>query len=163
MLEALNRFCDKHNIRKAESIYLFSMHVLCLIGLIHLCFNTQYLMRVLSDLSQFLVVEVTFHCLYALGITGGSHRLWAHKSYSASTPLKVLLMLLNAGTGLSDCRRQPRFYLPLVAGPPPAPQVLRHRIRSPHHATRFLLRSCGMVTGEEVRQDDRGGQEDQPG
>jgi stearoyl-CoA desaturase (delta-9 desaturase) len=40
---------------------------------------------------------VAFHSLYALGITGGSHRLWAHKSYTASPPLKVLLMLLNAG------------------------------------------------------------------
>lgn len=38
-----------------------------------------------------------FWVSYALGITGGSHRLWAHKSYKAKSPLKILLMLLNSG------------------------------------------------------------------
>lgn len=35
--------------------------------------------------------------MYGIGITGGCHRLWSHKSYSASTPLKILLMLWNSG------------------------------------------------------------------
>ena len=35
--------------------------------------------------------------MYGIGITGGCHRLWAHKSYTASTPLKVILMLWNSG------------------------------------------------------------------
>jgi hypothetical protein len=35
--------------------------------------------------------------LYAFGITAGCHRLWAHKSYEAKTPLKILLMFLNSG------------------------------------------------------------------
>lgn len=35
--------------------------------------------------------------MYGIGITGGCHRLWAHKSFTASTPLKVLLMLWNSG------------------------------------------------------------------
>ena len=30
-----------------------------------------------------------------LGITAGAHRLWAHRSYKASLPLRVLLMLAN--------------------------------------------------------------------
>lgn len=30
-----------------------------------------------------------------LGITAGAHRLWAHKSYKAKWPLRVLLMLFN--------------------------------------------------------------------
>lgn len=32
-----------------------------------------------------------------MGITGGSHRLWAHKSYSASLPLRVFWMLMSSG------------------------------------------------------------------
>lgn len=32
-----------------------------------------------------------------LGITAGYHRLWAHTSYAASTPLKLCLALLGAG------------------------------------------------------------------
>jgi len=31
-----------------------------------------------------------------LGITGGVHRLWAHRSYKASLPLKIFLMLANS-------------------------------------------------------------------
>lgn len=31
-----------------------------------------------------------------LGITGGSHRLWAHKSYKASWPIRVFLMFMNS-------------------------------------------------------------------
>jgi stearoyl-CoA desaturase (delta-9 desaturase) len=30
------------------------------------------------------------------GITGGVHRLWAHRSYKASFPLRVYLMLSNS-------------------------------------------------------------------
>lgn len=30
-----------------------------------------------------------------LGITAGAHRLWAHKSYSAKWPLKLMLMMFN--------------------------------------------------------------------
>lgn len=31
-----------------------------------------------------------------IGITGGVHRLWAHRSYKASFPLRVYLMLANS-------------------------------------------------------------------
>ena len=31
-----------------------------------------------------------------IGITGGVHRLWAHRSYKASFPLRVYLMLSNS-------------------------------------------------------------------
>ena len=32
----------------------------------------------------------------ALGITAGAHRLWAHRSYKARLPLRVLLALFNS-------------------------------------------------------------------
>jgi stearoyl-CoA desaturase (Delta-9 desaturase) len=31
-----------------------------------------------------------------LGITAGAHRLWAHRSYKATLPLRIFLMLLNS-------------------------------------------------------------------
>ena len=34
---------------------------------------------------------------YGLGVTAGSHRLWAHKCYDAKLPLRVFLMLMNSG------------------------------------------------------------------
>jgi hypothetical protein len=48
-------------------------------------------------LIQVLGVSIGFHMLYALGITAGAHRLWAHKSYHASAPLRFFLMLCNSG------------------------------------------------------------------
>lgn len=30
-----------------------------------------------------------------LGITAGAHRLWAHRSYKAKFPLRVILMIFN--------------------------------------------------------------------
>ena len=32
----------------------------------------------------------------ALGITGGAHRLWSHRSYTATTPIRFLLMICNS-------------------------------------------------------------------
>lgn len=46
---------------------------------------------------KILAIHGCFWVMYCIGITAGSHRLWAHKSYSASTPLKVLLMLWSSG------------------------------------------------------------------
>ena len=34
-------------------------------------------------------------CMCALGITAGAHRLWAHKSYKAKLPFRILLAILN--------------------------------------------------------------------
>ena len=31
-----------------------------------------------------------------LGITAGAHRLWAHRSYKAKLPLRIVLMVLNS-------------------------------------------------------------------
>lgn len=30
-----------------------------------------------------------------LGITAGAHRLWAHRSYKAKWPLRLILMIFN--------------------------------------------------------------------
>lgn len=35
------------------------------------------------------------YSLSGLGITAGAHRLWAHRSYKARFPLRVILMIFN--------------------------------------------------------------------
>lgn len=37
-----------------------------------------------------------------LGITGGAHRLWAHRSYKARLPLRILLTIFNT-IAFQDC------------------------------------------------------------
>ena len=36
-----------------------------------------------------------WHCFGGLGITGGSHRLWSHKAYTAGPAYRIFLMLMN--------------------------------------------------------------------
>ncbi|KAL0274795.1 UNVERIFIED_CONTAM: hypothetical protein PYX00_002834 [Menopon gallinae] len=53
----------------------------------------------LSLMSAKLYTTMLAYVLYimgGLGITAGAHRLWAHKSYSAKLPLKIILMIFNS-------------------------------------------------------------------
>jgi stearoyl-CoA desaturase (delta-9 desaturase) len=43
------------------------------------------------------VWSVLYYFATGLGITAGYHRLWAHKSYSATRPLEIFLALVGAG------------------------------------------------------------------
>jgi stearoyl-CoA desaturase (delta-9 desaturase) len=37
-----------------------------------------------------------------IGVTAGTHRLWAHRSYKAKTPLKILLMIMQTSALQND-------------------------------------------------------------
>jgi len=56
-----------------------------------------YGLSLLPSLS-FLTLAWTFGCFVfsAIGITAGAHRLWSHRSYKASAPLRVFLALANS-------------------------------------------------------------------
>jgi stearoyl-CoA desaturase (Delta-9 desaturase) len=41
------------------------------------------------------IFAIVLYYMAGLGITAGAHRLWAHRSYKANVPLKVILMLFN--------------------------------------------------------------------
>ena len=43
----------------------------------------------------FVFIGLFTYFLGALGITAGAHRLWAHRSYKAKTPLRVFLAFCN--------------------------------------------------------------------
>ena len=62
------------------------------------------------------LIALAFLYLNGLSITGGYHRLWAHKAYQAKTPLKVFYALWGAGAlqnsilvWASDHRRHHRY------------------------------------------------------
>jgi stearoyl-CoA desaturase (delta-9 desaturase) len=46
--------------------------------------------------SETFVFAAVLYVCSALGITAGVHRLWAHKSYKAGLPLRVILMIFNS-------------------------------------------------------------------
>lgn len=75
-------------------IYLPLVHILACMGLYKCALSVLGCAGAPQALT--LAWTVALWPLSALGITGGSHRLWAHKSYQAALPLRVLLMLLNS-------------------------------------------------------------------
>jgi fatty-acid desaturase len=43
----------------------------------------------------FLFTAILLYQAGGLGITAGAHRLWAHRSYKAKWPLRLILMIFN--------------------------------------------------------------------
>lgn len=41
------------------------------------------------------IFAMTLYSFSGLGITAGAHRLWAHRSYKAKWPLRLILMIFN--------------------------------------------------------------------
>uniref|UniRef100_A0A183BXT1 FA_desaturase domain-containing protein n=1 Tax=Globodera pallida TaxID=36090 RepID=A0A183BXT1_GLOPA len=70
-----------------RNVFLFLLlHLGALSGLYHLIFTAKW---ATIGWSLFLWVAG------GVGITAGAHRLWSHKSYKASLPLRLLLIVMN--------------------------------------------------------------------
>ena len=67
--------------------------------------------------------------LSGLGITAGSHRLWAHRSYKAKLPLRIFLVLLNSFAHEGSILWSPR---PTLAARHDSDGGQNHRARSTH-------------------------------
>ncbi len=67
-------------------VYMILAHTAAVVGL----FTIPYC-KPLTLLWAFILWPISGN-----GITGGVHRLWAHRSYKASFPLRVFLMLSNS-------------------------------------------------------------------
>ena len=74
------------NINWPMVIYLTLVHVAAWIGLV-----TIPLCKWQTLLEAFILWPIT-----GLGITAGVHRLWAHRSYNANMPYRILLMIMNS-------------------------------------------------------------------
>ncbi|KAF5302715.1 hypothetical protein FQR65_LT08457 [Abscondita terminalis] len=79
---------DEYKLRLVwRNIFLFAyLHALALYGF-YLMFTSA---KILTSLWGFVLYQ-----LGGLGITAGAHRLWAHRSYKAKWPLRLLLTLFN--------------------------------------------------------------------
>ena len=42
-----------------------------------------------------IVLAFSFYVMSGLGITAGVHRLWSHRAFKATTPLKLILCIWN--------------------------------------------------------------------
>lgn len=49
-----------------------------------------------------IIFAMLLYCISVLGITAGAHRLWAHRSYKAKLPLRILLTVFNT-IAFQDC------------------------------------------------------------
>nr|CAH7717153.1 unnamed protein product [Callosobruchus chinensis] len=48
------------------------------------------------------VFAILYGAFTAMGVTAGAHRLWAHRTYKAKTPLRVFLMILQSAALQND-------------------------------------------------------------
>uniref|UniRef100_A0A914BY98 Fatty acid desaturase domain-containing protein n=1 Tax=Acrobeloides nanus TaxID=290746 RepID=A0A914BY98_9BILA len=70
-----------------RNVILFTaLHIGAFIGLYQLIFQASFMTIIWTIICQ---------VLSELSVTAGAHRLWAHRSYKARTPLKIFLMLTN--------------------------------------------------------------------
>jgi len=76
------------NVRYVMSSYISIVHLLAIWGL----------WRVITLQCRLVTIgiAIAFYILGGLGITAGAHRLWAHRSYEASSGLRFFLMLCNS-------------------------------------------------------------------
>lgn len=53
-------------------------------------------------LSLFYFTGYIFTYCAGIGVTCGAHRLWSHRGYKATLPLRTLMMLLHTCAGQND-------------------------------------------------------------
>uniref|UniRef100_A0AC34QG24 Uncharacterized protein n=1 Tax=Panagrolaimus sp. JU765 TaxID=591449 RepID=A0AC34QG24_9BILA len=71
-----------------RNVFLFAvLHVGALIGLYQFLFLAKW---------QTVIWTLLGWVISGVGITAGAHRLWSHKSYKATLPLRVILMLMDS-------------------------------------------------------------------
>mmetsp|Transcript_22390 Transcript_22390/g.52566 ORF Transcript_22390/g.52566 Transcript_22390/m.52566 type:complete len:330 (+) Transcript_22390:55-1044(+) len=82
-------------IRKHSKLGDFNWPMIVYIGLAHVA-AIYGLFTIPKCSKSTLMMAFLFWPLSGLGITAGVHRLWAHRSYTATFPLRVFLMLINS-------------------------------------------------------------------
>lgn len=67
-----------------------------LMGALHLTSIYGFYLLFSEVMWKTVFAAYLFYTLSGLGITAGAHRLWAHRSYKAKTPFRILLMILQS-------------------------------------------------------------------
>lgn len=77
-----------------RNIILFTyVHIAAIYGL-YLLFTSAKIFTIFFAMA--------LYCISVFGITAGAHRLWAHRSYKAKLPLRILLAVFNT-IAFQDC------------------------------------------------------------
>eukprot|EP00948_MAST-09A_sp_MAST-9A-sp1_P002768 g2768.t1 len=123
-------------------VYLSFIHIVSIYGL-YLTFTGQVSWST-------LIFSVALYPFSALGITAGAHRLWSHKAFKATYPLRVFLMLCqslaNQGSILHWARDHRSHH------------KYSETDKDPHDATRGLWYShVGWLLRRKSRQVIEGG------
>lgn len=70
-----------------KNVVIFAyLHLAAIFGFYCILFRAKWLTVLWS---------LALHVLGALGITAGAHRLWSHKTYTASLPMRIILVICN--------------------------------------------------------------------
>lgn len=78
----------KRTIVWRNVISMFLLHAAALYGYVTMAFN--------PDIPWWGMVLIDFFARFAsMGVLAGSHRLWAHRSYKARLPLRIVLMIMH--------------------------------------------------------------------
>lgn len=77
--------------RKISAYIITISHIFAIAAIIDAVFFCEITVALKWLLASFVLYYVTG----VQGITAGAHRLWAHRSYKASTPVRIWLMIMN--------------------------------------------------------------------
>jgi stearoyl-CoA desaturase (delta-9 desaturase) len=88
--KALTSFYKKHNLRPFECTWLLYVHLLGLAGIAYFVANFE---KAKYGVPFFFV----FYIGYMMAVTGGVHRLWSHRAFRASLPLRIFYMIMSSG------------------------------------------------------------------
>lgn len=70
-----------------------------LLTLLHVTFVIGVYILLTKQLWQLFIVAIIYFYIAGIGMTVGSHRLWAHHAFDAKFPLRLFLMLAQASSG----------------------------------------------------------------
>ncbi len=85
IVEESSKSRHKLEIAWRSTLLLTGIHLLSLYGAGHWVMGHYY--------GSSFFIQWVFGMMSALGTTAGAHRLWAHRSYKATLPLKIFLAL----------------------------------------------------------------------
>jgi len=98
-LEPATEFDNREIINWPMVIYIGLTHILAVWALIVMIFFgglCPYFGKGEAAKWETYIFGFFMYVFNALGVTAGVHRLWAHRSYKANLPLRIILMIFNS-------------------------------------------------------------------
>lgn len=81
MFSFVTEFYKKHNLRPINATWLIYVHISGFLGLMWMLINYDKFLQVKICIIKIFGTLFVLGLFYWLGVTAGTHRLWAHRSY----------------------------------------------------------------------------------